>query len=100
MAALIELPDIDVNYQNQLQATALHAIVQQAKRVWDNPGGDEAIENCDEIMRRLLTHPEINVNLQDAECHTPLFIAASNGCGLGCAEMTVETPLPSPLPAP
>lgn len=82
VVALIELPDIDVNYQNQLQATALHAIVQQAKRVWDNPGGDEAIENCDEIMRRLLTHPEINVNLQDAECHTPLFIAASNGYGI------------------
>ena len=83
VTALIELPDIDVNYQNPLQATALHAVVHQAERVWDDPEGYKEIVKCDEIMRRLLAHPGINVNLQDAECLTPLFIAASNGCGHG-----------------
>ena len=60
---LISNPAVDVNWQNEVGLTALHAA---------------SYKGCKEIVVMLLNHPKIQVNLKDVKGMTAVAFAASN----------------------
>ena len=59
-------PDFDINWENEndFQWTCLHIAASNGQA---------------EVMKLLLEHPHINVNLKDVEGQTPLLLACCNG---------------------
>ena len=69
-------PEIDVNWTNEYQLTALHAASSNGQA---------------EVVKLLLGHPNINVNVTDISGHTPLSFGCQNG-GVSVVEVLLKDP--------